>query len=63
MQFREASGPQVARDPAAVTFIRDVQGRYLPGYQMSDGRLIPAAILTMVICGILIYVAFFRLAI
>jgi hypothetical protein len=30
---------------------------------MSDGRLVPAAIITMVICGILIYVALFRLAI
>jgi hypothetical protein len=30
---------------------------------MSDGRLMPAAIITVVICSILIYVAFFRLTI
>lgn len=30
---------------------------------MSNGRLIPAAIITVVICGILFYAAFFRLTI
>jgi hypothetical protein len=55
--------PRGCAKSSGVAFGRNDQGRFLVGYLMSDGRLIPAAIITAVICGFLFYAAFFRLAI
>jgi hypothetical protein len=52
MKFREASGPQDARDPVAWPLAAMTKALFLVGYSMSDGRLIPT-IITVVICGLL----------
>jgi hypothetical protein len=46
----------------ATPFVRTDRGPLLTGYLVSNGRLTPSAIITVVICGILIYAAFFHLA-
>jgi hypothetical protein len=56
---RETSGPQVGHDQAALILFVPVRAVFLMRNSMSDGRLIPAAIITAAICGILIYSAFF----
>jgi hypothetical protein len=59
---REASAPHAVQEPAALTF-REGWGRFFMRYSMADGRLIPAVLITVVICGILIYVALSHMAI
>jgi hypothetical protein len=58
---RETSGPQVAHDQAALTFVVPVGAVFLVRYSMSGGRFFPAVIITTAICGILIYAAFLHL--